>query len=130
MEPSEIHNSSMQNGLASSAMLAMAYLLIFPNVFHVLLIVPLAIWHETIHAFNLKVIRFPHLQTVQTISVRQRENVLPAAEVLHKPHKSSMEYSIASLQMKLRLTPMFELIQQSTPCLMAKITSSSCLMTK
>lgn len=128
MEPSEILNFSMRNGLASNAMLDMAYPLIFRNAFHVHPIVPLAIWREMTHAFNLKVIKYPHPQTVRIISARQRENVLPAAEVLPKHHKSSMEFSIASPQTKPRQIPMSALIQRSTPCLMAKTTSSSFLM--
>lgn len=123
MEPLEIRNFSTQNGLVSNAMLDLVYPLTSLFVFHAHQIASLAIWHEMTHALSLK--ENLHLRTAIIISAKPQENVLQVVEVLHKPHKSSRGYSIASLQMKRKQIPMFVLTQQFTLCLMAKIISSS-----
>jgi hypothetical protein len=125
-EHSEIHNSSMLYGLALSVILVLACLLITQNVFHAHQIVSLAICHETIPVSRLKAIS--NHPNAPIISARQQENALQAVEVPHKLPRLSMEYSIASPQMKPKQTLMFALIQQYTQCLMVEITYSSCLM--
>ena len=123
MEPLEIRNFSMQNGLVSNAMLDLAYPLTSLFVFHAHQIASLAIWHEMTLALSLK--ENLHHRTAVIISAKQLENVLLAVEGPRKHHKSSTESSIASLQTRRKLTLMFVLIQQYTRCLMARIISSS-----
>lgn len=124
MEALGIRNFSMRNGLASNAVLAMVYLLTSHCVLCALRIVSLAIWPATIHVSSLKVI--PHLRrTAQTILVRQQGNASLVVVVLHKLHKSSKVFSIASLRMKHKRMLTFVLTQLYILCLMVKITSSS-----
>ena len=85
MEPLEIRNFSMQNGLVSNAMLDLAYLLTSLYVFHAHQIASHAIWREMTHVLSLK--ENLHPRTAIIISAKPQENVLQVVEVLHKPHK-------------------------------------------